>query len=123
MYLPALPAPHQRAALVELVAPDLLVAFPETAHLLPTAAAVRVAVVGCDVPGAWLRLDWRARGASAAPMPCRARPSDLAVVISSGGSTGVPKGSLRSFAAYTITVATAVPIRPVASSPTGRWPT
>ena len=28
MYLPALPAPHQRAALVELIAPDLLVAFP-----------------------------------------------------------------------------------------------
>jgi len=106
MYLPALPAPHLRTALVELVAPDLLVAFPETAHLLPTAAAVRVAVVGCDVPGAWLRLDWRARGASAAPMPCRARPGDLAVVISSGGSTGVPKGSLRSFADYTITVAT-----------------
>ena len=106
MYLPALPAPHLRTALVELVAPDLLVAFPETAHLLPTAAAVRVAVVGCDVPGAWLRLDWRARGASAAPMPCRARPGDLAVAISSGGSTGVPKGSLRSFADYTITVAT-----------------
>ena len=106
MYLPALPTPHQRAALVGHIAPDLLVAFPETAHLLPETAPVRVAVVGCDVPGARLRLDRRAHGVSAAPLPCRARPGDLAVVISSGGSTGVPKGSLRSFAGYTTTVAT-----------------
>jgi fatty-acyl-CoA synthase len=104
MYLPALPEAQQRAALLEFIAPDLLIAFPETAHLLPLAATVRVAVVGCDVPGARLRLDRRAYGASSAPLPCRARPDDLAVVISSGGSTGVPKGSLRSFATYTITV-------------------
>jgi fatty-acyl-CoA synthase len=104
MHLPALPEAQQRAALLEFIAPDLLIAFPETAHLLPLAATVRVAVVGCDVPGARLRLDRRAYGASSAPLPCRARPDDLAVVISSGGSTGVPKGSLRSFATYTTTV-------------------
>jgi acyl-CoA synthetase (AMP-forming)/AMP-acid ligase II len=102
MYLPALPDPQQRAALVESIAPDLLVAFSETAHLL--APGVRTAVVGCDVPGARLRLDRRAYGASAAPLPCRARPDDLAVLISSGGSTGVPKGSNRSFADYTAVV-------------------
>jgi len=103
MYLPALPTPQQRAALVESIAPDLLVAFPETAHLITT--GIRTAVVGCDVPGAHLRLDRRAHGASAAPLPCRARPDDLAVLISSGGSTGVPKGSVRSFAGYTAMVA------------------
>jgi fatty-acyl-CoA synthase len=102
MYLPALPTPQQRSALVESIAPDLLVAFPETAHLLTT--RVRTAVVGCDVPGARLRLDRRAHGASSAPLPCRARPDELAVIISSGGSTGVPKGSTRSFAGYTTTV-------------------
>jgi fatty-acyl-CoA synthase len=105
MYLPALPMPQQRAALVELIAPDLLVAFPETAHLLTAGAAGRVAVVGCDVPHARLRLDRRAYAASSAPVPCRARPDDLAVLISSGGSTGVPKGSTRSFAGYTALVA------------------
>ena len=104
MYLPALPEAHHRAALVELIAPDLLVAFPETAHLLPAGAPGRVAVVGCDVPGARLRLDRRAHGASAAPLPCRARPGDLAVLISSGGSTGVPKAATRSFADYTTLV-------------------
>jgi hypothetical protein len=31
------------------------------------------------------------------PVNCRARPQDLAVIISSGGSTGVPKGSWRHF--------------------------
>jgi fatty-acyl-CoA synthase len=124
-YLPALPTPEERAALVELIAPDLLVAFPETAHLLPalprcaqpgasharcvasfarcahSPAGVRTAVVGCDVPGGRLRLDRRAYGASAAPLPCRARPDDLAVLISSSASTGVPKGSTHSFAGYT----------------------
>src|SRR3954452_12196006 len=74
MYLPALLEAQQRAALLEFIAPDLLIAFPETAHLLPLAATVRVAVVGCDVPGARLRLDRRAYGASSAPLPCRARP-------------------------------------------------
>ena len=106
-YLPALPEPRQRAALVEITAPDLLVAFPETAHLLPAGAPVRVALVGCDAPGPRLRLDQRAHGASTAPLPCRAHPDDLAVVISSGGSTGVPKGSLRTFAGYTAAVAAA----------------
>jgi fatty-acyl-CoA synthase len=124
MYLPALATPGQRAALVELIAPDLLVAFPETAHLLPALPRCarsgaphppgvesfaqpgpRIVVVGCDVAGAPLRLDRRAHAASAAPLPCRARPADLAVLISSGGSTGVPKGSVRSFAGYTALVA------------------
>jgi hypothetical protein len=48
-----------------------------------------------------LRLNEAAAAQSCDPVDCRARPQDLAVIISSGGSTGVPKGSWRSFASYT----------------------
>ena len=58
----------------------------------------------------------------AAPLPSRARPDDLAVVISSGGTTGVPKGSMRTFAGYTIAVA-APADRHGGSWPTASWPT
>ena len=34
------------------------------------------------------------------PVACAARAGDVAVIVSSGGSTGVPKGSWRTFAAY-----------------------
>jgi fatty-acyl-CoA synthase len=104
-YLPILPMPRHRAALVELTAPDLLVAFPETADVVPAGTSARVAVVGCDVRGPRVQLDRRAAAVSTAPMACRARPQDVAVIVSSGGSTGVPKGSVRSFAAYTAMVA------------------
>jgi fatty-acyl-CoA synthase len=108
-YLPVLPMPRQRAALLEFTAPDLLVVFPETASVLPAGVPARIATVGCDVVGPRVRLDLRAAGVSGAPMACRARPEDLAVIVSSGGSTGVPKGSVRSFAAYTAMVAPAAP--------------
>ena len=106
-YLPALPTPRQRASMIEFSAPDLLVVFPQTAHLLPAAPAAQVAAIGCDLPGSRLRLDVRAAAESDAPLAGRARPDDLAVIISSGGSTGVPKGSTRSFAGYTRMVAAA----------------
>jgi acyl-CoA synthetase (AMP-forming)/AMP-acid ligase II len=59
-----------------------------------------VAAVGVDLPGVAERLDARAAMQSSAPMASLARPDDLAVVGSSGGTTGVPKGSCRSFVAY-----------------------
>jgi fatty-acyl-CoA synthase len=77
--------------------------------VLPIGTPAPIAVVGCDVAGARLRLDVRAAAASDAPVACRARPEDLAVIVSSGGSTGVPKGSVRSFAAYTAMVAPPAP--------------
>ena len=46
---------------------------------------------------------------TAAPLACRARPDDLAVIVSTGGSTGVPKGSVRSFAAYAAMVTLSAP--------------
>src|SRR3712207_9528998 len=68
---------------------------------LPISAPV--ASVG-DVPGVPLRLDLLAAAAPADPLPARARADDLAVVISSGGTTGEPKRSVRDFATWTVTV-------------------
>ena len=43
-------------------------------------------------------------------MASRARPGDLAVVVSSGGTTGVPKGSMRDLAiCYTNMIAAPSP--------------
>ncbi|MFO1147584.1 MAG: class I adenylate-forming enzyme family protein [Alsobacter sp.] len=88
-----------RAELLQQMAPDLVVIFPETVHLLPsslTAAVMSVGETGRDFP----RLDDLAAAASPRAVASTARPHDLAVIISSGGSTGVPKGSCRDFAAY-----------------------
>lgn len=93
-----------RAELLRRTAPDLLVAFPETAGLIPADARVKVATVGEGIPGTALRLDELAAGQAAEPVACAARLNDLGVVVSSGGSTGVPKGSWRTFAAYTAMV-------------------
>src|SRR4029079_5786862 len=71
MYLPALPEAHHRAALVELIAPDLLMRVAATTHLVPAGARGRVTVVGGAAPGARLRLNGPAPGTSAAPLPCR----------------------------------------------------
>ena len=81
--------------------------FPETAHLVPDGVTAPLAAVGEGVPG--VRLDLLAAAEPADPVPGRARPSDLAVIISSGGTTGVPKGSWRDFAAYTAMVAVPSP--------------
>lgn len=96
--------PERRAALIAQIAPDLLVLFAETAALLPNQSAARIACVGADLAGTACRLDELAAAQPDAGMPSRARPDDLAVIVSSGGTTGVPKGSRRTFAAYTAMV-------------------
>ncbi len=87
--------------MVAVTAPSLLVLFTETAALLGAAGNGPVAVVGSGLPGAPLRLDEIASAQPDDPIACRARPEDPAVIVTSGGTTGVPKGSWRSFAAYT----------------------
>jgi fatty-acyl-CoA synthase len=103
-YLSAPASPERRAELVRQMDPALLVVFPETAHLLPDGAAARVAAVGADLAGAPPRLDALAAAQPPDHAASLARPHDLAVVVSSGGTTGVPKGSRRDFAAYTAMV-------------------
>ncbi|HJX43142.1 MAG TPA: class I adenylate-forming enzyme family protein [Geodermatophilus sp.] len=98
VYLSAPPDAGRRALLLVDLDPQLIVVFPETAHLLPLTPA-RVGAIG-EVPGMALRLDQLAATAAADPLAGRARPGDLAVIISSGGTTGVPKGSVRDFAAW-----------------------
>jgi fatty-acyl-CoA synthase len=104
VYLPAPDEPGRRAELVAHLAPSLVVVFPETADLLPAdvpAPTVTVgAVRGLDTDAA-SRLDQLAA--------VRAQPGDVAVVASSGGTTGVPKGSVRDFASYTRLVAVSGP--------------
>jgi fatty-acyl-CoA synthase len=107
VYLSAPADPGRRAQMLVDFSPRLVVVFPETAHLLPptTVPCGTIGPVG-NVP---LRLDELASGQDPAPMASRARPGDLAVVISSGGTTGVPKGSVRDFTSYTNTVAVPSP--------------
>ena len=102
VYLSAPPDPDIRARMLVDYAPRLVVVLPETVHLLPTTTAP-VAAVG-PVPGVELRLDELAAAASDAPLVPRARPDDLAVLVSSGGTTGVPKASVRDFATWTAAV-------------------
>ncbi|MGY1746842.1 class I adenylate-forming enzyme family protein [Blastococcus sp. SYSU D00695] len=102
-YLPAPPDPDRRRRTIAQFEPRLLVVFPETAHLVPAGLDVDLAAVG-PVPGVRFRLDLAAAGQPAAPLPSRAGRGDLAVVISSGGTTGVPRGSRRDVAAYTAMV-------------------
>jgi fatty-acyl-CoA synthase len=107
-YLSAPPAAGTRAKMIAQFDPRLVVVFPETARLLPAGVTAPVAAVG-PVDGVPLRLDTLAAAEPAQPLPCRAQPGDLAVIISSGGTTGVPKGSRRDFASYTACVAVAAP--------------
>jgi fatty-acyl-CoA synthase len=94
----------QRRALVKQMAPDLLVVFPETVHYLDPDTEMSFATVGIDKARSRGRLDVLAASASAEPVPVAADADDLAVIASSGGSTGVPKGSCRSFAVYSAMV-------------------
>jgi acyl-CoA synthetase (AMP-forming)/AMP-acid ligase II len=96
--------PKSRAELIADMDPDLLIVFPETVRLLPEGVTARIATVGPDVPQAALRLDFLAADEPSAPVASQAQPDDLAVIISSGGTTGVPKGSWRTFEAYTAMV-------------------
>jgi fatty-acyl-CoA synthase len=95
---------EQRAALVAQMAPDLLVIFPATAALVPAGSLVRIASVGVTVDAAAIRLDHLASEQGSDAFPCSATPDDLAVVVSSGGTTGTPKGSHRTFRAYSAMV-------------------
>ena len=103
-FLSAPPAESARTRMLAVLDPTLLVAFPETRHLVQNPAPVRLAAAGGDVPGASLQVDELAARQFADPVACLARPDDLAVVVSSGGSTGVPKGSWRTFRAYSAMV-------------------
>jgi fatty-acyl-CoA synthase len=105
----SVPTADRRAALVEQMDPKLLVVFPETVAAVPAEVGCAVAAVGGDLPGTTVRLDELAADESTAALACRAHPDDLGVIVSSGGTTGVPKGSVRSFAQYTAMVAARSP--------------
>ncbi|GJH10504.1 AMP-binding protein [Caballeronia novacaledonica] len=107
MFLPAIASAEQRAAFVTRMQPALLVAFAETKHLVPERSGARLAYVGTGP--ARSRLDMRARVQHDLPVQSRARRDDLAVVVSSGGSTGAPKASRRSFAVYSAMVSAPSP--------------
>ena len=99
----------QRRTLVKQMAPDLLVVFPETVGCLVPDDCASFATIGVDKAGSRGRLDILAASASAEPIPVVAKATDFAVIASSGGSTGVPKGSCRSFAVYSAMVAAPSP--------------
>jgi fatty-acyl-CoA synthase len=105
MFVPALANANQRAVLLARLQPTLLVVFRETAHLIPTAFEGRVAFVAIGPASA--RLDELAQAQSDLPLRGPLRADDLAVVVSSGGTTGVPKCSRRSFATYSAMVGAA----------------
>ena len=107
VYLSAPPDPGKRAQMLVDFRPRLVVVFPETAYLLPPTTAPCGAIGPVEeVP---LRLDELASEQDPAPIASRARPGDFAVVVSSGGTTGVPKGSMRDFGSYTGMVAVPSP--------------
>lgn len=108
VFLSAPPAQESRAGLIAQMAPSLLVVFRDTAPLIPPEAAVPLATVGMAIDGA-VRLDHLAARKSDAPLSCAARPDDLGVIVSSGGTTGVPHGSWRSFAGYGALIAAPSP--------------
>jgi fatty-acyl-CoA synthase len=97
-FLPALGNVGDQTALVARIRPTLLVVFAETAHLVRAELPARVAFVG--IGAASSRLDRLAQAYSSQPLPVGARPDDLAVIVSSGGTTDMPKFSRRSFAIY-----------------------
>ncbi|GAB2919888.1 fatty-acid--CoA ligase FadD8 [Paraburkholderia jirisanensis] len=102
MFLPAIASAAHRKAFLARIQPTLLVAFAQTAYLVPD--GVDACVVYVDTGPADARLDLLVRLQSDLPMRSCAQPDDLAVIVSSGGSTGVPKASRRSFAAYSTMV-------------------
>jgi fatty-acyl-CoA synthase len=109
VYLSVPATEDQRRILIEQIAPDLLVVFPETTHYLVRTVDFPFATIGVDEAGSIGRLDALASSASSSPLLVLAEPDDLAVISSSGGSTGIPKGSCRSFAGYTAIVSAASP--------------
>ncbi|MCD2189388.1 class I adenylate-forming enzyme family protein [Actinomycetospora soli] len=108
VYLSAPPGADRRAQQLAQIDPRLVVVFPQTAHWLPETTAP-VAAVGA-VDGVPLRLDELAADLPDDPFPSRARLGELGTVLSSGGTTGIPKASIRDGAAWAAAVAT--PPRP-----------
>jgi fatty-acyl-CoA synthase len=106
MFLPALANPEQRVAVLARLQPTLLVVYPETMHLVPDAVSVQVVYVGTGPESS--RLDKLAQAQPDLPLHRDVRPDDLAVVVSSGGTTGTPKCSRRSFAKYSTMIGTAI---------------
>jgi acyl-CoA synthetase (AMP-forming)/AMP-acid ligase II len=104
IYLSVPSSLQSRSDLLERMNPWLLILFPETAHLLPNGVAAKIAGVGENLTGVSLYLDELAATQASNALASSARPNDLAVIISSGGTTGVPKGSWRTFASYTAMV-------------------
>jgi fatty-acyl-CoA synthase len=98
------PTKAARETLIRQIRPQLLVLFSETAGLFNHACEVPFATVGVDKPGALARLDVAAAAVAPDPLPIEAVADELAVVSSSGGSTGIPKGSCRSFRSYSAMV-------------------
>lgn len=105
-FLPLPSDAQRRQELIAQMDPGLLVLFPETAWLLRDTSTVRVAAVGLDLLGVSLRLDTIAAGQQSDRLESLARPEDFAVVVGSGGTTGISKGSWRDFARYTAMVQT-----------------
>lgn len=101
VYLPHPSTEARRAALLHTIAPDMLIVFPETRDCLGACNGLPCATIGFNHNGPAGHLDRLAAAAPNTPIPVMARPGDLAVVSSSGGSTGVPKGSCRDFLTYT----------------------
>jgi fatty-acyl-CoA synthase len=99
-FLSSPPSPETRQKLIEDIAPDLVVVFPETVGLVPDGVVARIVGAGdCGVTIA--RIDEEAKRQSSEPVTSLAWPDELAVIASSGGSTGIPKGSCRDFTSYT----------------------
>jgi fatty-acyl-CoA synthase len=108
VYLSAPPGAERRARQLEQIDPSLVVVFPQTARWLPSTTAP-VAAVG-PVEGVPVRLDELAAAEPPEAFVSRSRLGDLGTVVSSGGTTGIPKASVRDVAAWAAAVAT--PPRP-----------
>ncbi|MFM0201855.1 AMP-binding protein [Paraburkholderia fungorum] len=102
IFLPALGSAERQKVLIDRISPTLLVVFAETAHLVANGCSARVVSVGTGADAS--RIDKFAQVCSDQPLQPRAMPDDVAVLVSSGGTTGVPKCSRRSFAGYTAMV-------------------
>ena len=99
-----LAVPRTTARLTELIVqinPALIIVFPETAHLLAPDITAPIVGIGTAASAGLRRLDHIAAAVSSEPVGSRARSPDLGIFVCSGGTTGVPKASWRSFAAYT----------------------
>ncbi len=90
-------APELFGPFVMMVRPDLLVVGPELVGAVPSGFRGRVG--GRRSPGL-LDLGELASLRPASGFADRSQPGDVAVLVSSGGTSGRPKASRRSFAAY-----------------------